>query len=231
MTNHATNPAQTKAQKRSQAWQALQALLAAEQTVRLQFSPAKSEGWLIARFKGISCYLLKREVPGMLDQKSVELMVKLVSTSRKSRSALVSTRLSEPTAQLQQEAAERKAIAAKRKAGLSKQAEGERAAWAEFNDTKEGDTVTGVVVHSMESQPKRGKPQTLYFIKIGEHLVGGLRAQQLPSVDGGKTRRKLARGEQIELRVQRKYQKVDPKTKKSKPKVDLAMPSPSIESE
>ncbi len=231
MTNDATTPTHTKAQKRGQAWSTLRALLAAEQTVRLQFGPAKSEGWLIARCKGIPCYLLKRELPDNVDQQSVELTVKLVSTSRKSRSALVSTRLSVSTAQLQEEAAKRKTNAAKRKAGLAKQADREQAGWTEFNRLKEGDTVTGVVGRSIKSQPKRGKPQTLYFIKVGDHLVGGLREQELPYVDGGKTRRKLARGEQIELRVHRRYQKVDQKTKQSKPKVDLVMPSPSTESE
>lgn len=221
MTIDATTPGQTKSKKRNIAWQALRALLEAEQSVSLKFKSAESAGWLMARFRGIPCYLPKSEIAGTADQEVYELSIKVVKTSRKLRSALVTTRLSATIEQLQQEAAQRQAVAAKRKRGLDKQAASEKGALAEFGRLKEGATVSGTVLHSIKLKPKRGKASLLYFVKIGEHLVGAIREQDLPCVDGGKTRRTLTKGEKLDVRVHRKYAKVDQKTGKSKPKVDL----------
>lgn len=215
-----------KAQKRQQAWQSLRSMLELGQTATLHFRPSKNEGWLMARFKSIPCYLLKSEVVTVPESDSIELTVKVVSTSRKSRSALVSSRLLDSTEQLQQEAVKRQAIAAKRKAGLMKQAQSEKAALAEFDRLKVGETVSGTVLRSIKLQPRRGKRQLLYFVKIGEHLVGGIREQELPYVGGDKTRRVLTKGELIDVRVQRKHSKVNAKTNKATPKVDLTLPVP-----
>lgn len=222
MTDITSTPKSIEAQKRSQAWQALRCVFKSETTIRLQFTQANSPGWLMARYRGIPCYLLKKEIGEMtLELGCAEFTVKIVWTSRKSRSALVTTRVADSLDLLQQEAVRRQVSSARRKAGLVRQAENEKGAWAEFSRLKENETVTGTVLRSHKIQPKRGRAQLLYFVKIGEHLVGALSEQRLPFVDGGKVRRSLVRGEIIELRVQRKY--VNSRTGKSVPKVDLAM--------
>ncbi len=222
MTDITSTHKSSEAQKRSQAWQILRSAFNSETTVRLQFTQASSPGWLMARYRGIPCYLLKREVEEMtLEQDPAEFTVKIVWTSRKSRSALVTTRVADPLALLQQEAVRRQVSSTRRKAGLLRQVENEKGAWAEFSRLKEDETVTGIVLRALKIQPKRGRAQLLYFVKIGEHLVGALSEQRLPFVDGGKVRRTLVRGETIELRVERKH--VNSRTGKSVPKVDLAM--------
>jgi hypothetical protein len=220
MQNATNSEAGDNARLRAQNWQALRSLLADERIVQLQFSIAKSDRWLVARFRGIPCYLPRREVAALPEQGYFELSVKVVSTSRQSRSAVVSVRTSAPLAELQQEDARRRSLAASRKAAMAKQAGAEKSAWAEFNQLKEGQAVVATVLRSICPRAKREKAQPLYFVSLGEHLVGAVRAENLPLVDG-KNRRVLAQGERVELKVQRKYQKVEQSTMKSTPKVDL----------
>jgi hypothetical protein len=124
--------------------------------------------------------------------------------------------------------AELKAKVAEQKERKESRKSAEAQAWKDFESLVEGQEVHGTVVNVL-SRPGTGggKPYAVYFVKIATQLVGALGEHQVPFEPGTRQPRVLKVGEQVSVRITRKFTKIDKKTKAELPKVDLSMRRPA----
>ncbi len=214
-------------------WRELRARSEGNRNLHLTLKRVEGRPGLIGFYEGIECYLPRSELaPGFkidsVTSEGSQEWVKIVSVSRVRRSVVVSMRTRLSQEQLLQAGSEQKAKAAEqRKSRIAKRADEHAQAMVTYNGLAVGQEVEGKVLNVLKVKDKGGKESLLYFVKVGTQLTGGLRDQQVPFEKGTRVPRVLQVGEQISVRVVRKFFEVDKQTGENKPKVDLSMrPAP-----
>jgi ATPase family associated with various cellular activities (AAA) len=214
-------------------WSELRALAEANRNFQLNLKRAEGQHGLFGHFKGVKCFLPKTELASEFKVDSVSpegslQWVKIVSVSRAKRSVIVSMRLHLTRDELLAAGAELKAKVAEQKERKESRKSAEAQAWKDFESLVEGQEVHGTVVNVL-SRPGTGggKPYAVYFVKIATQLVGALGEHQVPFEPGTRQPRVLKVGEQVSVRITRKFTKIDKKTKAELPKVDLSMRRPA----
>jgi hypothetical protein len=154
--------------------------------------------------------------------------VKIVSVSRAKRSVIVSMRLNLTRDELLAAGEALKSKVTSQKQRKEERQSAEAQAWVDYNGLVEGQEVQGTVVSVLNKPGKGGgKPFSLYFVKVATQLVGAMGAHQVPFEPGTRTPRVLNVGDQVSVRVTRKFTKIDEKTGAETPKVDLSMSRPA----
>lgn len=214
-------------------WRELRELAEGNSNFRINLKRVEGQNGLVGYFKGVKCFLPKSEVVSEFNVDSVSTRgsvqwVKIVSVSRARRSVIVSMRLDLSRDELLAAGEALKAKVTHQKQRREERQSADAQAWKDFESLVEGQEVHGIVVNILKKPGNGdGKSFSVYFVKVGTQLVGAMGEHRVPFEPGTRTPVVLKVGDQVSVRVTRKFTKIDEKTGAEKPKVDLSMRRPT----